>query len=329
MRVLFLSGFYFSGQTTHTVELAKALSSLGHTVSVLTRGRAQLPAWAMYQGALKRSNVDARRCEGISPLIDAALAFRPDVVHCHSSTLLEDALQIGRRAGAPVVFTAHGLGVHRFELRRVDWVIAVGPRVADELRRAGVERLCLIGNGVDLRRFKPQEKARSPLVAYVGRVDATKRRGLAALIEATRRVGRLHVASNDRPPGEHLTVHGWLPDVAPLLGSAHVVVGTGRAIREGMASGCVAVVLGAKYAGIVGPKSIPEGAFPSFSGEAGVTPSAPLIERDLIALFQNRTRLETLGRWSRKYALRHFSLERMAASVLEVYARLDRRCIAL
>lgn len=329
MRVLFLSGFYFSGQTTHAVELAKAISSLKHTVSVFTRGRAQLPAWTMYERALMASNVDARRFEGRSALIDAALAFRPDVVHCHSSTLLKDALDIGRRAHAPVVFTAHGLGIRRPELARVDWVIAVGPKVAAEAREAGVERLSIVGNGVDLRRFKPEAKARSPLVAYIGRVDAAKRRGLAALIEATQRIGRLHIASNDRPPGDGLILHGWLADVAPLLRRAHVVVGTGRAIREGMASGCVGVVLGAKYGGVVRPKSLPEGAFPSFSGDVGAAPSAPLIERDLVWLFQDRHRLEALARWSRKYAVRHFSLERMAAWVLDVYARTGRGCIAL
>lgn len=329
MRVLFLSGFYFSGQTTHAVELAGALRAQGHSVSVFTRGRAQLPAWAMYERTLTAAGVDARRFERRLEAVDAALAFGPDVVHCHSSTLLADALEIGRRAGAPVVFTAHGLGIRRPELIRVDWVIAVGPRVEAEARRAGVERLSLIGNGVDLRRFAPRSKERSPLIAYVGRVDAAKRRGLAALVEATRRVGRLHVAANERPQGDGVVALGWIADVAPLLGRAHVVVGTGRAIREGMACGCVGVILGARYGGVVRPGSLRAGAFPSFSGDIGEEPHASRIERDLVALFQNRDGLEALARWSRRYAERHFSLERMARRVASVYERLVRGCIAL
>lgn len=329
MRVLFLSGFYLSGQTTHAVELARALRALGHAVWFFTRGRAQLPAWRIYEPALRCCGVETRRFDERLRLIDAAVELRPEVVHCHSSTLLNDAAEIGRRTGAPVVFTAHGVGVSRRALTRADWVIAVGPKVEAEVRRAGAGRVALIGNGVDLDRFSPGPKERTPTIAYVGRVDTAKRRGLAALVQAARRVGRLHVASNDWPQGSGVTAHGWLADVAPLLRRAHVVVGTGRAIREGMASGCVAIVLGSRYGGVVRPKSLPDGAFPSFPGDAGLPPDPALIQRDLVALFQNRARLEALARWSRKYAVRHFSLERMARRVAGVYACTLRGCAAL
>lgn len=329
MRVLFLSGFYLSGQTTHAVELARALRALGYAVSLFTRGRAQLPAWRAYEPVLRGGGVEARRFDNRTRMIDAALQLRPQVVHCHSSTLLADAAEIARRVGAPVVFTAHGLGIPRRALALSDWVIAVGPKVEAEVRRAGARRVWLIGNGVDLVRFAPGPKERLPTIAYVGRVDAAKRRGLAALVQASRRVGRLHVASNDRPQESGVTAHGWLADVAPLLRRAHVVVGTGRAIREGMASGCVAVVLGARYAGVVRPSSLAAGAFPSFSGQSGSPPEPALIERDLLALFQSRARLEALARWSRRYAVRHFSLERMARRVASVYACTARGCAAL
>src|SRR5690606_3864404 len=154
--------------------------------------------------------------------------------------------------GIPVVVTAHGLGVaeNAPRIHRVHAVIAVGGNVRADLHRAGLRRVVVITNGVDTDRFSPdgfspggrvelRRAVPSPItIAYVGRIDALKRRGFVELIEAVALLpgARLLLASNERVNRPHVTSLGWQVDVAPLMAKSHVVVGTGRAVREGLAA---------------------------------------------------------------------------------------------
>lgn len=324
MRVMLVARLFYSGQTTHTVELARELARMGHRVSLLSHGRCHLAAWDYFSQALRRDGIESFRAPAPQDALAFAAKAKPDAVHVHSSDLLPLARQIAGEAGAPLIFTAHGLGTVREPLlREADRVIAVGPRVYQELCGAGLERVELIANGVDTDRFRPGNKARGLKVAYVSRVDASKRRGLYELIEAVAMIpgAQLVVASNERPSHPACSSAGWLWDVAPLLASSHVVAGTGRAIREGMASGCVGLVLGSAYGGIVSPAALAEGVGGAlwFSGAEGAEPDRQAIRRDLVRLAQDELHRRALARWSREYACRHFSLSRMARQVVGVY----------
>lgn len=325
MRVVLLARLFFSGQTTHTVELARELARQGHTVTLLTHGRCHLAAWGHACRWLPGEGVQCQRALDPDEAVAAGTAARPDVIHVHSPDLLGLARRIAGKTGAAVIFTAHGLGTTREPLvKEADRVIAVGPRVYQELLLAGVERVALIGNGVDTDRFRPGRKGPSLQIAYVARVDASKRRGLYELIEAVSMIpgARLVVASNERPAHPACTAVGWLWDVAPLLASSHVVVGTGRAIREGMAAGCVGLVLSQAYGGVVSPAALAHGQAGAlwFSGADGEAPSRQTLRRDLVRLAQDERHRRALSKWSREYACRHFSLRRMASEVTALYS---------
>ena len=87
-----------------------------------------------------------------------------------------------------------------------------------------------------------------------------------------------------------------------------------------MASGCVGLLLGSAYGGVVSPPPSPA------AGEAalwvpasdGDPPDRQSIRRDLVRLVQDERHRRALARWSREYAVRHFSLKRMAREVVSV-----------
>ncbi len=334
MRTLLLSRFFFSGQTTHVVSLARALDRLPEmTVGVATIGRGHPQAWEMYAKELTHAGVSAFRTTSAKALQACVRRFNPDVIHTHSSDLLPVSREVSRDLGVPLVFTCHGLGIPHQQPRiaEVDLVIAVGPRIQRELRTAGVHACALIGNGVDLERFRPTEKAGAFQIAYVGRVDAKKRKGLHELIAAVKEIprARLMVASNDRPKfdeEDRLTTLGWVHDVAPLLAESHAVFGTGRAIREGMAAACVPFVLGERYTGMLRPTD--GSAWLPLSGLDGETPSRGRIRLDLIRLIQDPTHWRALSAWSREYACAHFSLSDVAEQTAQLYQRVIAACPA-
>lgn len=340
MRVVLAARFFFSGQTTHVVELARELARSGHRVAVLTTARGHVEAWRAYQAPLAEVGVVTERVDDSAGMGRFCQAFAPDVLHVHSSDLIGPCSELCDACGIPVVVTAHGLGVaeNAPRIHRVHAVIAVGGNVRADLHRAGLRRVVVITNGVDTDRFSPdgfspggrvelRRGVPSPItIAYVGRIDALKRRGLVELIEAVALLpgARLLLASNERVNRPHVTSLGWQVDVAPLMAKSHVVVGTGRAVREGLAAGRVAMLLGEAYGGVVSPEHPGtrqgDGDGYGFSARAGRPPRREEIRRDLIRVLQAESHYRGLCRWGRAFALRHFSLKAMAAAVTRVYA---------
>lgn len=325
MRVMVLTRFFQSGQTTHALELARELARQGHVVTVLTQGRSHPDAWEFGTQALAQEAIETLEAEETEHALSLARLAKPEILHVHSSDLIPLAKAIAQEEACPLVVTAHGLGVARAhpEIAKADRVIAVGPRIYQELAGQGIGRLSLIANGVDTDRFRPGRKGRPFQIAYVGRIDGRKRSGLMELIEAVAMIpgARLLIASNEHPVHRACVSLGWVWDVAPLLAESHVVVGTGRAIREGMASGCAALVLGATYRGVVSPAALENGQngalwFPQDGGEA---PKKDIIRRDLVRLLQDDRHRRALGRWGREYACRHFSLKQMVQEIVGLY----------
>ena len=322
MRVLLAARFHESGQTTHVVELAKALQRLGHAVEVAALRRSHPRALAAYGEELSRAGIPCRPAPAYAAFRSVVDSFAPDVVHGHSSTAVPFLLKARLERGAPFVVTCHGLGVPARcpNVALADRCIAVGPNVARELERHGIRPL-VIQNGVDTERFCPGPKSEKLTVAYVGRIDGAKRRGLEELVRAVRRIpeARLLVASNERPRGAGDAALGWVHDVPRLLATSHFVCGTGRAVREGMASGCIALVLGVAYGGPVTPERFEGAAFPSFSGLEGAPPRAEAIRADIVRLAQDPAARTALSAWSREYACSRFPISRMAEEVLAAY----------
>lgn len=334
MRVLLLSRLFLSGQTTHVVSLARTLRRLGASVALVAAGRIHPQAWHIYAPELSREGVDCVHLRTRAEIPETARRWAPDLLHCHSSDLLAAACDAGEALKVPVVYTCHGLGLRArlADLKRAAAIIAVGPRVQQELSRAGITASYLVGNGIDVEHFRPGRKERELAVAYVGRIDSSKRRGLLELAHAIGVVPRAHlfVAGNEGVSAPRCTYLGWVRDVAPLLGRCHALFGTGRAIREGMAAGCVGFVLGQRYGGMVTPQAVRAllarpGGFPSFSGLEGSYPDRRELARDLIRFWQDEPARLRLAQWSREFACAHFSLAQVARQTVEIYVQAGAR----
>ncbi len=127
MRVVLLARLFYSGQTTHTVELARELARQGHTVALLSHGPCHLAAWTHACRTLEREGVACHRHARPGEALAAAVQLDPQILHVHSSDLLPLAAQVAAETGAPVIFTAHGLGTLRQPL--VKRPIASSPSV--------------------------------------------------------------------------------------------------------------------------------------------------------------------------------------------------------
>jgi glycosyltransferase involved in cell wall biosynthesis len=200
--------------------------------------------------------------------------FRPDVLHANTlffQTSLAAAL-VRLATGLPLITTVHlgGLGlmpqparflgtayertVGRFILSQSVRVIAVGPSVREHLVRLGTpaDRIVVVPNGVDLRRFWPRhEMAQNdpPVIAFIARLIVNK--GPDTLITALlqlRREGldfkavfigdgplRRQLEQRALPLGSAVQFLGQQLDVAPHVRQSDLLVRP--SLTEGMPLG--------------------------------------------------------------------------------------------
>jgi len=348
MRVLLLlARFFAAGQTNHVVDLARALAAAGHQVTLVStgpsgRGRSIRRA---YTHDLRQAGVEVVSSDledGLPPGLPC-----PDVIHAHSTLDFARAERLASRLHLPFVLTLHGLGATHLlaagALARAAAVIAVGRRVAAEALTV-TPRVVVIENGVDTRRFRPPggDPASPPAmgrpftILYAGRIDPEKRRtfrdlaGAVSLL-ADHRPARLVVLAvalpalgldlgSGRKREEIIDFRGWRVDPAPIFREADVVAGSGRVIREGMASGHPCLLAGQLYGGIVFPGALdPAGHDFSARGTHAHPAQVQRVLADLTRLATDHSLARTLGRAGRAYALAHLGLERAAALTAKVY----------
>ena len=321
--------FFAAGQTTHVLDLARGLVRRGHRVDLwVTHSRGGRDAHAETVAALEAGGVAVRFLP--APVIDRRLGIpqdRYDVVHAQSSWSFELARRLAALLGLPLVLTCHGLGLdqpaYRPALQAADRLICVGPRVARDLD-AYRAKIAVVGNGVDLERFRPGIREGRFTLLYAGRVDRDKRPAVAAFRRAVLGLPQdvqVWAASNRRLGGGRIRNLGWVPDLERVMGRVHVVVGTGRVIREGLAAGAACLVLGREYHGPVTPEQVERMSFPDFSGNGrrlGPPDPAALL-RDLLRLYRDRAWLAELMAFGRRYAEEHLSLDAMVDRTLAVY----------
>jgi glycosyltransferase involved in cell wall biosynthesis len=155
------------GAEIHVANLARALRSRGHQVSVATAtpGPAEWESVPVHrfpglQGGGRQAIV---RLPVALPRL-AGLIWRHDVVHCHFSFFLAAVCALTPRPGRPLVVSLHGLGTldssvaGRAHLEAYRWislkgatrVVATSPELAAvACRFTAAERVVFIPNGVD------------------------------------------------------------------------------------------------------------------------------------------------------------------------------------
>lgn len=270
------------------------------------------------------------------------------VVHTfHALGVVKRRHQGGRDTSPP-----ERMGVEESLIRHVDHVIATCSDEVFELRRLGgdVEHVSVVPCGVDLRLFRPQGEAEPRREGWNRLVVVSRlveRKGIDDVIRALARLPRTELVVAGGPPRDELKLDPearrlWAiadevgvrdrvvlrgrverADVPPLIRSADVVVATpwyepfGIVPLEAMACGVpvVASAVGGMIDTVV-------------DGVTGVhvPPRDPATLAEAVAsLLADPQRRQTLGQAAARRARARYGWERIAASTLEVYARVTRR----
>ena len=366
MRILQVSSARaFGGGERHLADLSRSLAERGHEVYAAVepdsplRGPllAALPRDNVYELSL-RNLLDMR---GAFKLGLFARAKRIEVVHAHvARDYLPALLVTTRRSHAPrFVVTRHVLfrlgRINRHVLSRASRVIAVSEAVARSLRAQGgfdPEKIRVVANGVDLRRFEEaraaferEESERETThtllrVGIVGELSEVKNQEgfvrAAALLaeEFGASVEFLIVGDEAARSGVYgarlesliaeLRLTGSVrlvrrcEDVAPLIASLDVLVSASRSEAFGM------VLVEAAACGVPVVATATEGAKEIVKdGETGsIVPIDDVngLASAVAALLRDEELRRTLGSRAREVARARFSLERMVTETERVYA---------
>lgn len=284
--------------------------------------------------------------------------FRPDILHTHTAK----AGVLGRLAGwrVPIrVHTFHGHVLHGYFgpvvtrlvrlvegalARRTTGLVAVGARVRDELRAAGVGRSgdwTVIAPGVARPEVVDHGSPRAslglppdaPVVLFVGRITPVKR--LDRLVDAMATVvdhvpdAILAIAGEGddldvvveraRPLAESVRFLGWRPDVAALYPAADLVVISSD--NEGMP----VTLLEAAMAGVPAVTTdVGSAAEVVVDGSTGrvVEPTVEGLVDGLLDLLTDGDERRAMGEAARVRAEREFGAERLVADHVALYERL-------
>ncbi|HKM16960.1 MAG: glycosyltransferase family 4 protein [Firmicutes bacterium] len=319
MRILVLTRFYLNGQTTHVLSLCSQLSRFGHQ-PYLAMANFHHPAYYQW---LRSNKIQFTANTSFQALDQLAAKHRFELVHTHSSHTLDLALELGRKHQIPVVATCHYLDFQPLaKLCEADRIISIS-REMQETLALPVQKTTTIENGVNTTGFKPRlwqkQAPDQPLALIVTRMTDRKEPGYAELVQALRKKGwRIKSVGNWRPISLGLAYCGWQIELGEEYQKADLVIGTGRAIREGMAAGAAALVLGDYLDGIVTEENVELLRRFNFSSRASrQVPDQENIASELDKLTENR--LRQLQEFSFHYAQKHFSEEDMAKAVVEVY----------
>ena len=358
MRIVHVvQGLGIGGQERLVVQLSHELAARGHepTIVSLTPGgdvRAEARSVPIY---------DVPRGKGADPSLVLRLAallrtLEADVVHTHNPSPMLHAIPAALMARVRRrVHTKHGANVYgprglwaaRAIVRALDALVAVSPETAAVARtkeRVPDGRLHVIPNGIPLREYHPDAEARARVraelgipqdafvVGSVGRLATEKDypllvRALAPMLgDAVRLVvvgsGEDRAAIEmaiPKPRAPFVTLTGARRDVPALLASFDLFVLSSRteglplAVPEAMA--CALPVVATSVGGL--PSVVP--------ADCGVL--VPPGREDPLAdaidgFVRDRARARAMGETARKYALAHFSAERMA----DAYEHLYRDC---
>lgn len=353
------------GAETHVRAVARHQALRGHEVHVLTSRPPGAPERGVVDGGVQVRRFAARRFRGdylfppwlpMRGLADALAESGADVLHAHSYRFatVEAAAEASRRAGIPLVVTAHGFyppenalvaasrRVYdatrgRRALRQAARCVAVTRHEVAHYAKLGVDpaRVDVVPNGIERDAFTSGDGAGfrkrhalgdGPLVVFLARLAHDK--GLLDLVRAARRVdatfavcgrdaGALKRAQREAPPNVRFL--GPVPDARDAYSAADVFCLPSHYEAFGL------VLLEAMAQGrpVVATTA---GGMPEVVGDAGVT----VPPRDPDALAAALTRLladaEERRRLGEKGAARArgFLWEDVAASLEGVYARARR-----
>ncbi len=207
MKILMATmGLDIGGAETHILELTRALTRLGHQVTVVSNGGVYVPeveaAGARHIKAPMHRRDPALMARSLKILRRAIRDERPDVVHAHARIPAFLCGILKKTMDFPLVTTAHWVfSAEGAAGRLTNWgdrTIAVSEDIKKHLMEGyGVPegRISVTINGIDTDKFSPDIRgeavreefgipAGARVLAHVSRLDASRADAAAALIAA-------------------------------------------------------------------------------------------------------------------------------------------------
>jgi len=326
VKVLHLNRFFYSGQTTHAFSLVKEQQKQGLDARLILDGNPSYQALELYRETINELGVTTVKPGDLQAVLQQLQHWQPQVIHAHSPLTFPLAALLAREYSAPLVITCHGLGLNNQEmspyLQQASAIICISRRVANSMHDFAA-KVHLVPNGVDLQEFKPAPKSEPVKIAYVGRIDQSKLKGYNHFCKAVDLLEQVEffVAANKPPNSKTAHYLGWTSDVAGLLAKTDIVVGTGRAIIEGLACGNAAIILGRSCQGILTPEKIKAKAI-DLSGLVGNDPCYKNIFYDLAKLTQNKIYLQQLQKFGRELAEKEFDNTKLTRKIIVIYEQI-------
>lgn len=314
MNILMLTRFYLNGQTTHVLALCSELAKMGHNL-ILCIENLHHPGYIQWLRKQRLKYVTTSDPSNLEYLIKK---YQIEVIHTHSAHTINVSLNLGKQYHIPVIATCHYLDFPPIEqLNEATQVIAISEEMKQTLKLPDYKTV-MIENGINTNQLKPViNKNLSPKAVIITRMTKEKEPGYIHLTNILINSG-WHVKSigNWRPP-YGTTYVNWMVDLTDQLNQADLVVGTGRTIREGMAAGCSALILGDYLDGLVTPENVENLRKYNFSGRA--TKQIATIEAlTKVILKLTPLKLRELQKFSYEYS-RNFSIRKMSNQILEIY----------
>lgn len=328
MRVLLLNNFALNGQATHVFALGRELKRQGLSPHLL------LPEFPedylkKYQEYLDYLGFNILATEDRRQVDQLMQKVKFDVIHAHSPLTYPLAYKLSDEYKIPYVLSCHGLGIegerYQKSLDAADHMICISQRVADSLAHYR-DKISVIPNGIDTAEYAPGKKTLPVKILYAGRVDQYKRKGFMAfekslqLCHASSLPFEYYCASNVSSSYRGGKSLGWVPSIAPYANNTDIIVGTGRALLEGMAAGNAACILGRMWGGIVTPQSSTGSKYADLSGMSGKETCYRNIFFDLAKLIKNRRLLQQVQQFSRQYVVSHYNIRELTQKIVHIYS---------
>lgn len=315
MRILITTRFYRNGQTTHVLSLCQELLQLRQRVFLII-SRLDCPNYVRW---LKQKQIPYSGTDDPVKLLSLCRRFQPDLIHNHSAHTLQAAIQLGEIIKIPTLTTIHYLNFAPRDLLSKQAAVVVISSEMKENLDLGQIPVFLVENGVSF--FPNLLLKKDPKSAlFLAQVPPEKKENFQIMAnELLARDWQVVCAGNWQHPGAKNK--RWQINIEPLFRQTSLVVGTGRAVREGMAAGLAAWVLGEFSDGLVTAENVNLLREYNFSGRASKKELAPKTARHLLKKLTPKY-LENLGEFGREYAHRHFSITTMTAKLMEVYGQI-------
>jgi alpha-maltose-1-phosphate synthase len=329
MRVLLLNDFALNGQATHVFALGRELKRQGLNPHLLLP---ELPEeysgkyhdYLDYLGFHILATEDRRQIEEMMEKV------KFDVIHAHSPLTYPLAYKLSNQYKVPYVLSCHGLGIegerYKKSLAGAHHMICISHRVAGSLADYR-HKISVIPNGIDTAEYTPGKKTLPVKILYAGRVDQYKRKGFMAfekslqLCHASSLPFEYYCASNVSSTYKGGKSLGWVPSIAPYANNTDIIVGTGRALLEGMSAGNAACILGRMWGGIVTPESTAGPKYADLSGMSGKETCYRTIFFDLAKLIKNMRLLRNIQQFSRNYVVSQYNIGDLTQKIVDLYGR--------